>query len=166
MIAKGWLVIYMDDLIYSFNTTLHKEHTKRVLQCMTKFDLHLKLEKCKFATDKVEYLGMIVKPGQLVMDPIKLNEITCWPTPTKVKDVCSFLGFTNFYLQFVPNSSNITHPLIDLTKKNLTWSWSPSYQSAFDFLKQSMSLENYSLELMLFLNNLTSSLPIIKTMLE
>ena len=54
MIAKGWLVIYMDDLlIYSPDTSLHEERTKHVLQRMTKLDLHLKLEKCKFATDEV-----------------------------------------------------------------------------------------------------------------
>ena len=98
MIAKEWLVIYMDDLlIFSPDTTLHKECTKRVLQCMTELDLHLKLKKCKFATDEVEYLGMIVKPGQLAMDPVKLDGIASWPTPTKVKDICSFLVFANFY---------------------------------------------------------------------
>ena len=98
MIAEGWLVIYMDDLlIYSPDATLHEERTKHVLQCMAELDLHLKLEKCKFATDEVEYLGMIVKPGQLAVDPIKLNGIASWPIPTKVRDVRSFLGFANFY---------------------------------------------------------------------
>ena len=33
MIAKGWLIIYMDDLlIYSPDTILHEERTKCVLQ--------------------------------------------------------------------------------------------------------------------------------------
>ena len=102
---------------------------------MTELDLHLKLEKCKFATDKVEYLGMIVKPGQLAMDPVKLDGITTLPTPTKVKDVRSFLSFANFYSCFIPDYSNVARPLIDLTKKNLTWDWSPSCQSSFDSLK-------------------------------
>ena len=98
MITEGWLVIYMDDLlIYSPDPTLHEEHTKRVLQCMAELNLHLKLEKCKFATDEVEYLGMIVKLGKLAMDPIKLDGIASWPIPTRVKDVRSFLGFANFY---------------------------------------------------------------------
>ena len=98
MIAEGWLVIYMDDLlIYSPDTTTHTERTKRVLQRMIELDLHLKLEKCTFAATTVEYLGMIVKPGQLAMDPVKLNDIVQWPTPSKVKDVRSFLGFANFH---------------------------------------------------------------------
>ena len=97
-ITEGWLVIYMDDfLIYSPDSTTHAEQTKRVLQCMVDLDLHLKLEKCTFTTSMVEYLGMIVKPGQLAMDPVKLNGIAQWPTPSKVKDIRSFLGFVNFY---------------------------------------------------------------------
>ena len=136
MIVEGWLVIYMDDLlIYSPDTTTHTEQTKRVLQRMIKLDLHLKLEKCTFTTTMVEYLGMIVKPGQLAIDPVKLNSIAQWPTPSKVKDVRSFLGFANFYHQFIPNYSTIARPLIDLTKKNLPWNWTPSQQQAFDQLK-------------------------------
>ena len=137
MIAEGWLVIYMDDLlIYSPDTTLHEECTKRVLQRMAELDLHLKLEKCKFTTDEVEYLGMIVKPGQLAMDPVKLDGIASWPTPTKVKDVRSFLGFANFYRHFISDYSNVARPLLDLTKKNLPWNWSPSCQASFDSLKR------------------------------
>ena len=64
---------------------------------MMELDLHLKLEKCCFTTTEVEYLGMIIKPGQLTMDPIKLDGIASWPTPKKVKDVRSFLRFANFY---------------------------------------------------------------------
>ena len=64
---------------------------------MVELDLYLKLEKCTFTTSMVEYLGIIVKPGQLTMDSVKLNSIAQWPTPSKVKDVRSFLGFANFY---------------------------------------------------------------------
>ena len=126
----------MDDLlIYSPDPTTHTEQTKWVLQCMVELDLHLKLEKCTFATSMVEYLGIIVKPGQLARDLVKLNGIAQWPIPSKVKDVHSFLGFANFYPRFIPNYSTITHPLIYLTNKNLPWNWTPSQQQAFDHLK-------------------------------
>jgi hypothetical protein len=73
---------------------------------MTELDLHLKLEKCRFAVSEVDYLGMIVKSGQLAMDPVKLDGITTWPTPAKVKDVHSFcyrptLIFPDFSLFFL-----------------------------------------------------------------
>ena len=102
---------------------------------MVELDLHLNLEEYTFAASEVEYLGMIVKPGQLAMDPVKLNGIAHWPTPSKVKDVHSFLGFANFYCQFIPNYSTIACSLIDLTKKNLSWNWTPSQQYAFNHIK-------------------------------
>ena len=54
---------------------------------MKELDLYLKLEKCSFNVSKVEYLGMIVKPGSLAMDPVKVAGIADWPTPSTVKDV-------------------------------------------------------------------------------
>ena len=88
MITEGWLVIYMNDLLIFFpDETTYIQRTHQVLQQMKELDLHLKLEKCQFTSSEVEYLGMIVKSGQLTMDPVKLDGITSWPTPTKVKEV-------------------------------------------------------------------------------
>ena len=103
---------------------------------MTELNFHLKLEKCQFDISEVEYLGMIMKPSQLTIDPVKLDGITAWLTPTKVKDVWSFLGFVNFYCQFIPNYSTVAHPLLDLTKKDNRWDWTPTCQYSFDELKK------------------------------
>ena len=103
---------------------------------MSELDLHLKLEKCQFNVPEVEYLGMIVKPSQLAMDPVKLNGIAAWPTPAKVKDMRSFLGFTNFYRRFIPDYSTVARPLLDLTKKDNRWDWTPACQQSFDELKK------------------------------
>ena len=88
MIAKGWLIVYMDDmLITTTNKQENVEQTKRVLQRMKELDLHLKLKKCKFGVREVDFLGLILQPGEIAMDPTKLSRIAEWPTPTKVKDV-------------------------------------------------------------------------------
>jgi hypothetical protein len=49
----------------------------------------------------VEYLGLIISPGKIVMDPAKLARITDWPVPLTVNQVRSFLGFANFYRWFI-----------------------------------------------------------------
>ena len=102
---------------------------------MKELDLHLKLEKCQFVSLEVEYLSIIVKPGQLAMDPVKLDGIASWPTPTKVKEVQSFLGFTNFYCCFIPDYSTMAHLLLNLTKKDHHWDWTAETQASFDNLK-------------------------------
>ena len=109
MIEEGWLVIYMDDmLLFSKDLETHRERTRRVLQCLRENDLYLKPEKCLFDVDEVEFLGLIIKPDTLAMDPVKLQGIRDWPTPTSVKGVRSFLGFANFYQHFISNYSDLT----------------------------------------------------------
>jgi Reverse transcriptase (RNA-dependent DNA polymerase) len=71
--------------------------TKQVLEKLQEHDLFLKAKKCKFCKTKIEYLGMIIEPGKIAMDLVKLGGIRDWPTPTTVKQVRSFLGFENFY---------------------------------------------------------------------
>ena len=65
--------------------------------CLQKVRLFANPKKCKFHTDIVEYLGFIMSPEGLRMDPAKVTMILEWPEPRNVKDIQSFLGFANFY---------------------------------------------------------------------
>ncbi len=73
------------------------------------------------------------------MDPVKVQGVMDWPIPTKVKEVQSFLGFINFYWQFIWNFSEITHPLHALTWKSKMWSWGTPEQQAFEALKAAVT---------------------------
>ena len=70
------------------------------------------------------------------MDPIKISGIKEWPTPTKVKDIRSFLGFCNFYRAFIRGFAHVARPLTQLTRKDATWQWGIEQQEAFDTLKK------------------------------
>ena len=70
---------------------------------MQEEDLHLKLAKCIFDQKEVEYLGLVVKGGEVLMDPTKLKAVEQWKLPMSVKAVRSFIGFCNFYQKFIPN---------------------------------------------------------------
>ena len=109
MIAKGWLIIYMDDvLVFAKTKEECQERTKHILDWMESEDLHLKLAKCVFNQTEVEYLGLVVKDGKVCMDPTKLAAIKNWEPPTLVKQVRSFIGFCNLYQKFIPNFSTLT----------------------------------------------------------
>ena len=114
---------------------LHHQRTRRVLLCLQEHGLSLKISKCSFDTPTMEYLGMIIGQGLVHMDPTKLSAIKDWSPPSSVKGVRSFLGFANFYRKFIPNYSNIVAPLVLLTRKDFSWSWTDSQQHAFDTLK-------------------------------
>ena len=73
------------------------------------------------------------------MDPVKVQGVTDWPWPMKVKDVQSFIGFVNFYRRFIQNFSEIACPLNALTQKSKNWSWGAAEQQAFDVLKSAIT---------------------------
>ncbi|SJL08099.1 uncharacterized protein ARMOST_11461 [Armillaria ostoyae] len=108
LISEGKVTIYLDDiLIFTKDLDEHQHIVRRVLQCLQENKLFLKAEKCEFEVLETEYLGVIISEGQVRMDPVKLAGIAEWPTPTKKKELQSFLGFMNFYRKFIRNYSKM-----------------------------------------------------------
>jgi hypothetical protein len=62
----------------------------------------------------------MIGPNGLQMNPAKVKVIQDWPEPHKVKDIQSFLGFANFYRQYIHNYSDTVVPLTCLTWKNMS----------------------------------------------
>jgi hypothetical protein len=75
------------------------------------------------------------------MDPTKIAGIKNWPTPSKVKDVCSLLGFCNFYCPFIRSFAHLAQPLNELTHKDTEWTWEAWHQNVFDELKTTVTTE-------------------------
>jgi len=93
-----FVLVYIDDiLIYSKNPAEHQRHVSLVLQRLREFTLFLKAEKCTFHQTTVDFLGYVLSDRGVEMDKSKTETIMSWPTPTSVKELQRFLGFTNFY---------------------------------------------------------------------
>ena len=134
------MVVYLDDiLIYSDNMEDHKKHVREVLWRLCQHKLFAKPEKCEFHSDSVEYLGYFLSPNGLTMSANKVKAICDWPEPRKVKDIQSFLGFANFYHQFIFNYSNIVVPLTQLTRKDAPWNFTDQCQQSFNGLKEAFT---------------------------
>ena len=108
-IAKGWLIVYMDDILVTTKDDLqfHEKCVHRMLENLRKHNLYLKLEKCTFKQRRIKFLGVILQDGTVQMDPAKIKGVADWSTPQNVTDMHSFLGFTGFYHYFIPNYSLI-----------------------------------------------------------
>ena len=126
----------MDDVIVHGNT--QKELTARVsefLQTCKDENLCLKIAKSTFETQEIDFLGYCVKRGQYSPCTVKTVAIKDWPVPTNLKELCSFIGFCNFYRMFIANFSQIAHLLHLLTKKDQEYVWEEPQQQAFQELK-------------------------------
>ena len=140
LVAAGKVAVYLDDiLIYSSTPEQHRQTTHEVLQRLSAHDLYLRPEKCEFDQPRVEYLGLIIREGEVSMDPIKVRAITDWPQPRTLRELRGFLGFANFYRRFIKNFARVARPLNDLTKKDTRWHWDAPQKQAFHVLKHTFS---------------------------
>ena len=108
---------YLDDiLIYSNNLEEHQDHVKRILAALTEQGLHLKPDKYEFYAQEVKYLKLMVTAERIKMDRVKVESITEWPTPERLRDVCAFLGFATFSRPFIKGYSEIIRLMTLLTE--------------------------------------------------
>ncbi|KAJ1599535.1 hypothetical protein NDA14_004105 [Ustilago hordei] len=112
-----YVVVYLDDfLIFSDTEEAHVKHVTEVLACLRSNRLFAKLSKCEFHTKTVEFLGYIIKPTGIEMDPEKVRTVKEWPMPESIHDIQRFLGFANFYRRFIAHFARIAKPLTALVK--------------------------------------------------
>ena len=129
----------MDDvLIYSDGS--YEDHMRKVCKVVTRLGeagLRLDIDKCEFAAKEVKYLGFIISAGEgIKVDPEKVAAIRSWEAPVNVKGVRSFLGFANFYREFIEDFSDLSAPLSLLTHKTEPWKWGEEQEKAFRELKE------------------------------
>ena len=130
-------IAYMDDvLVYSKGTLEeHVQQVRKVLQRLHERELYVKLEKCEFHVQETRFLGFIISPDGIAMDPDRIKTIVEWPVPKSQHDIQVFLGFANFYRRFIEGYSRVVLPLTNLLRKMRKFLWTSAAQSAFDRLK-------------------------------
>jgi len=139
LLHEGILANYMDDFVIPARTKEElEEQMVRFLKIAEKHDLCFKQSKCNFNMEEIPILGVIVGKGQVKMEQEKIKAVKEWKTPTRLKDVESFLRFANFYQRFIQNFSHTARPLNKLKGKK-DWKWEEEHQKAFDELKEKIT---------------------------
>ena len=129
------MLVYLDDIVcFSEEFEDHLETLEWVLNKLLKSKLKLKAPKCKFAYNKVKYLGHIVSEAGVSPDPNKLHAILDYAPPKNAKQVKQILGSFNFYRNFSKYSKFLT----DLTRKNVPFIWTDECQRNFQILKEKL----------------------------
>ena len=102
---------YIDDIIiYSENYEQHLKDLEEVFIRLRAFNWKLKLEKCKFAQTKIQYLGHIVSYNKIEMLPKNLDKIHNLAPLKNVKELQRFLGMINYYRRFIQGLAYLTEP--------------------------------------------------------
>jgi hypothetical protein len=79
----------------------HVEHLRLVLQRFKEEGLKLRLKKCFFGLQQMEYLGYALSPCKISVSTKKVEAVVDWPVPATHKEARSFVHFCNFYARFI-----------------------------------------------------------------
>ena len=104
----------------------------------------LKLEKCEFMQETMQYLGFDVgygwwTPAASKAKPLMDAKVRHEDPKKGLHDVRSFIGACNFYRRHIKNFTYTSAVLTDLIKKSTTWRWGPQEKQAFDELKDKVA---------------------------
>ena len=123
LLHEGVLANYIDNFVILAKTIEElEERTIRFLKIAEKHNLCFKRSKCDFNIEEISILRVIIGKGQIKIEQEKIKVVKEWKIPTKVKNVESFLGFANFYQQFIQNFSHMAK-LLNKLKSKKNWKW-------------------------------------------
>ena len=144
MVLEGltWKTVlaYLDDVIVLGDTfSSHLANLQQVFQRFRENNLKLKPRKCQLFQKRVNFLGRVISPDGIEMDPAKVERVAKWPTPNTAKEVASFLGLVNYHRDHIAGYAQLAAPLYCLMKQGTEFSWTEEHTSAFQGLKQAMA---------------------------
>jgi hypothetical protein len=123
-------------LIFSENEKEHRQHVHKILQALQEGSCPARIEKCSFPQTSHNFLGYVILKDGVHMDLAKLQAVQEWEPPKNLKQLQQFLGFGNFYFQFIKDYSKIAEPLTMLTQNDKPWHWDPPRITVFQQYKE------------------------------
>ena len=119
-------------LLGEFFAVCQKNHTR------------LKLEKCEFMQETMQYLGFDISygwwtPAASKAKPLIAAKVRHEDSKKGPRDVRSFIGACDFYRRHNKNFIDTSAILINLIQKSTTWRWGPQEQQAFDELRDNVA---------------------------
>ena len=132
-------LIYIDDIfVFSASFDAHLKHLDAVLRRLRRHNLKLSPKKCSFTFTELKYLGYIISPDGLRVDPKKIDSVQKVAIPTTKGDLRSFVGLTSYYRRFIYKFAQLIEPLTRLLR-DIPFILGADQQDAFERLKKRLT---------------------------
>ena len=96
------IMCYVDDVVIATPTLEDQiERLDEVFTCMKQAGLKCKPSKCEVLRDSIKYLGRLVDKHGVRPDPEAVEAVLTWKAPKTDTQLMSFLGFANYYREFI-----------------------------------------------------------------
>ena len=114
---RNLVMCYVDDVVIATPTLEdHIERLDEVFACMKRSGLKCKTSKCEILKDSIKYLGRMVDKHGIRPDPDAVEAVLTWKSPKTEHQLMSFLGFANYYREFIKGYADKVYPMQQLMR--------------------------------------------------
>ena len=100
---------------------------------MKQAGLKCKPSQCEILRDSIKYLGRLVDKHGVRPDSEAVEAVLTWKTPKTDPQLMSFLGFANYYREFIKGYAEKIYPVQKLTRnKGKKFCWTNDAQVSFE----------------------------------
>ena len=137
-----WTIAIFDNLLvlaHSYDDAFSK--LKLIINRCNERNVVLKFSKSWFAFPSVNFFGYLIKKNTYEMSADRKEGIMAIEMPYNTKSMQRFLGSALFFKGFLPNYSELTANLNDMTKDTFDWNstnWKIDYLNEFNVFKSKL----------------------------
>ena len=134
------IMCYVEDVVIATLTLEdHIERLDEVFTCMKQAGLKVKPSKCEILRDSIKYLGRLVDKHGVRPDPEAVEAVLTWKAPKTDTQQMSFLGFANYYREFIKGYADKIYPMQRLMRnKGEKFTWTDEAQVSFENIKREL----------------------------
>ena len=130
---------YIDDIVIATETV--EDHIVRlpeVFECLREAGFKMRVAKCDCMKSEIKYLGRVVSAEGIKPDPKAVSKLRDWEIPRNKTEMQSFLGFANYYREFIHWHAKLVARLHAITGIKATFAWGTEQQLAFNEIKKAL----------------------------
>ena len=114
-------------------------HLKSIFIRFRHYNIRLNPHKCDFCVQSSQLLGLVISKEGIHVDPLKVEAILNFPTPSSLNQLQSLQGKENLLRRFIHNYAELTQGFTQLLKKGIPFFWGEIVDKAFDVLKHALT---------------------------
>jgi len=128
---RDYVIIYMDDILVLARSRVElMQRERQVLKTLAEAQVEVAKDKSESQKKEITFCGIVLSSTGLSVSPI-ISKLDDYRVPYTLKDRQSFLGFANYFREFVINFSVLSEPL---QPNHLNIARSEKYEEDFDTL--------------------------------
>ena len=130
------VLAYINDIVIATETIEdHMERLREIFYCLREASFKMRVSKCDFMKSEIKYLGRVVSAEGIKPDPKAVAKLRDWNIPRNKTELQNFLGFANYYLEFILWHAKLVAPLHAITGISTLFLWMEEQQQAFNEIK-------------------------------